>query len=60
MWNKQGNIFNKHRAQVPVVDSIEDKFKIYFSNRDETGKSFPMFITFNKKTKKVSNPKKII
>ena len=59
MWNKQGNIFNKHRAQVPIVDSFKDKFKIYFSNRDKTGKSFPMFITFDKKSKKVSNPTKI-
>ena len=42
MWIKQGNIFNKHHAQVPVVDVYNDIYKIYYSTRDEKGRSVPM------------------
>jgi hypothetical protein len=43
MWNKQGNIFNKHHAQLPVVDVHSDFYRIYYSTRIE-GRSIPMFI----------------
>ena len=45
MWEKQGNIFNKHHSQVPVVDVYSDTFKIYYSTRNEQGKSIPMTIS---------------
>jgi len=45
MWNKQGNIFNEHHSQVPVVDVYSDAFKIYYSTRNEQGKSIPMTIS---------------
>ena len=45
MWNKQGNIFSEHHAQVPVVDITPDTYKIYYSTRDKNGKSIPMTIS---------------
>lgn len=45
MWTKQGNIFNEHHAQLPVVDTTyNDTYKIYYSTRDDKGRSIPMFI----------------
>jgi hypothetical protein len=44
MWDKKGNIFNEHHAQLPVVDIYPDTYKIYYSTRDELGRSIPMFI----------------
>ena len=44
-WIKKGNIFNKHHAQVPVVDSSEiDYWRIYYSTRDEKNRSRAMYI----------------
>tara|TARA_Y100000114_G_C11734064_1_gene315176 strand:- start:260 stop:1153 length:894 start_codon:yes stop_codon:yes gene_type:complete len=54
MWNKQGNIFNKHHAQVPVVDVYDSFFRIYYSTRID-GKSRPMFIDVDK-----HNPKNVL
>ena len=51
MWIKQGNIFNEHHAQVPVVDVYSDAYKIYYSTRNNDGKSIPMSISVTK-----SNP----
>ena len=45
MWNKQGNIFNEHHAQVPVVDVTPDTYKIYYCTRDDKGRSIPMTIS---------------
>lgn len=47
-WTKIGNIFNKHHSQLPVVDNLEDCFRVYYSTRDSQGRSIPMFIDFNK------------
>lgn len=54
MWIKKGNIFNKHHAQVPVIDEYDTFYRIYYSTRIE-GKSNPMFIDVDKQ-----NPSKII
>lgn len=42
-WIKKGNIFNKHHAQLPVVDTYHNYYRIYYSTRDEKGCSIPMF-----------------
>jgi hypothetical protein len=47
-WIKKGNIFDKHRAQLPVVDPYPDRYRIYYSTRDTGGKSIPMFIEVDK------------
>ena len=54
MWIKQKNIFNQHHAQVPVVDSCDGYYRIYYSTRFN-GKSSPMFIDVDKKTFEVIN-----
>lgn len=54
MWEKNGIIFDKHHAQVPVVDEYDDFYRIYYSTRIN-GKSNPLFVDVDKK-----NPKKII
>lgn len=41
-WKKLGNIFDDHHAQLPVVDVLEDKIRVYYSTRKD-GKSLPMF-----------------
>jgi len=56
-WIKKGNIFNKHHAQVPVVDTYDKFYRIYYSTRVE-GKSNPMFIDVDKKSFKVINESK--
>lgn len=43
-WIKKGNIFNKEWAQLPVVESYPDSYKIYYSTRDEQGRSRPKYI----------------
>ena len=48
MWIKQGNIFNKHHAQLPVVDVYFDTYKIYYSTRNINGCSTPMSISVSK------------
>jgi hypothetical protein len=45
MWIKQGNIFNEHHAQLPVVDIYPDTYKVYYSTRNENGCSIPMSIS---------------
>lgn len=55
MWEKQGRLFSKHWAQLPVVDtSYEDRWRIFYSMRIEN-KSYPMFLDVEKE-----NPKNII
>lgn len=54
MWKKKGNIFNKHRSQVPVVDVYDDFYRIYCSKRID-GKSTPFYIDVDKE-----NPSKIL
>jgi hypothetical protein len=63
MWEKKGLVFNvdgsfewnKSHAQVPVVDTLEDRLRIYFATRNSFGKSNISFIEVEK-----TNPKKII
>jgi len=52
MWKKKGLIFkvggeyewNKSHAQVPVVDVLDDRLRIYYASRNSTGKSHMSFI----------------
>lgn len=63
MWVKKQNIFNvsgefdwnKSHAQVPVVDVLDGKLRIYYSTRDRNNRSNVSFIEVEK-----SNPAKII
>lgn len=63
MWIKKGNIYNvngqfdwnKSHAQVPVVDVLEDRIRVYYSTRDESGRSNVSYIEVEK-----NNPEKII
>lgn len=60
MWEKHGNIFNKHHSQVPVVDVCDNTYKIYYSTRNSEGKSIPMSINvFKRDFTKISNPIKL-
>tara|TARA_Y100001963_G_scaffold156807_1_gene251317 strand:+ start:2078 stop:2998 length:921 start_codon:yes stop_codon:yes gene_type:complete len=55
-WIKKGNIFNKHHAQVPVVDIDNDGYwRIYYSTRDDRGRSRAMYIDVEP-----GNPSKIL
>lgn len=47
IWNKKGNIFNKHHSQLPVVDDYLKFYRIFYSTRID-GKSFPMYIDVDK------------
>ncbi len=49
MWNKKGNIFKEHHSQLPVVDVHSGLFKIYYSTRDDLGRSVPMSIKLSGK-----------
>jgi predicted GH43/DUF377 family glycosyl hydrolase len=49
MWSKKGVIFNDEHAQLPVVDVLENTYKIYYSTRDKEGRSIPMFVEVDKK-----------
>jgi len=55
MWQKQGIVFNKNWAQLPVVD-IENQnyWRIYYSHRIDN-KSYPKFFDIEKE-----NPKNIL
>ena len=63
MWVKKGLIYNvdgqfgwnKSHAQVPVVDILSDRFRIYYSSRNSQGKSNVSYIEVEK-----NNPQKII
>lgn len=63
MWIKKGNIYNvngqfdwnKSHAQVPVVDLLEDRIRVYYSTRDVSGRSNVSYIEVEK-----NNPEKII
>jgi hypothetical protein len=60
MWFKQGNIFNKHHAQLPVIDVYHDVYKIYYSTRNENGYSIPMCISISKLNQKlITDPIKV-
>lgn len=48
MWEKKGNIFNKHHSQVPVIDTNNEGYwRIYYSKRID-GKSHPFYIDVEK------------
>jgi hypothetical protein len=60
MWIKQGNIFNEHHAQLPVVDIYPNAYKVYYSTRDEQGRSIPMHMhVFKNNLKSYLHPIKI-
>jgi len=63
-WKKKGLIFRPDNnfdwmvshASIPVVDKVEDnKLRIYFSTRDEQGRSRPTYIEVD-----AENPKRIL
>lgn len=58
-WIKKGNIFNDHHSQLPVVDILEDSYRIYYSTRDNDGRSIPMSLDFNRDLSQRSSPNKI-
>jgi len=53
MWVKKGIIFNSEWAQLPVVDVYHDYYKIYYSTRDEDGRSRPGAICVSKDLQKL-------
>lgn len=63
MWEKKGLIYNvngqlewnKSHAQVPVVDVLSDRIRVYYATRNAEGKSNISFIEVEKE-----NPQKII
>jgi hypothetical protein len=56
IYNVKGNHFwNKTHAQVPVVDVLIDRIRIYYSTRNGQGKSLISFIEVNKE-----NPSEIL
>ena len=63
MWEKKGRIYkvnghldwNKSHAQVPVVDILSDRLRIYYASRNSEGISNASYIEVDKK-----NPQKIL
>lgn len=63
MWSKKGliynvdgkNFWNKSHTQVPVVDLLEDRIRVYYATRNLLGKSNVSYVELEK-----NNPKKII
>lgn len=49
-WIKKGIIFNKHWAQLPVIDVYPDYYKIYYSTRDHLNRSVPKWVKIDKNT----------
>jgi hypothetical protein len=48
MWIKKGVVFNKHWAQLPVVDTKNDNFwRVFYSHRIEN-KSYPKYFDIEK------------
>lgn len=56
MWKKEGKIFSEHHSQLPVVDALDNSYKIYYSTRDELGRSIPMCVQFSKDLKNYDPP----
>jgi hypothetical protein len=54
MWEKKGNIFDEHHAQLPVVDEYEDFYRVYYSTRID-GKSTPLYFDID-----INNPNIIL
>ncbi len=62
-WNKKGLIFNvkgdyewnKSHAQVPVVDVLLDRYRVYYATRNSEGKSNVSYIELD-----LENPSKIL
>ncbi|MBF4507147.1 hypothetical protein IRZ83_10740 [Flavobacterium sp. JLP] len=61
MWIKKGLIYNvnsnyewnKSHAQVPVVDILSDRIRIYYATRNNSGKSNVSFIEVDKNNPKI-------
>lgn len=54
MWKKLGNIYDKHHAQVPVALTLDDKWRIFYSDRIN-GKSVPKYIDVSKEDYQIIN-----
>ena len=59
IWVKKRNIFSEHHAQVPVVDIYPNGYKIYYSTRNESGRSIPMSVFFSKDFSQYNSPIKL-
>jgi hypothetical protein len=52
-WVKKGILFDTEWAQLPVVDVYSNFYKIYYSTRDENGRSKPKAISISKDLQKI-------
>lgn len=43
-WKKLGLIYPGQHSQLPVTEVLDDRIRIYYSTRDESGRSIPMSI----------------
>lgn len=43
-WEKIGNIYDNHHAQLPVADVLDNLIRVYYSTRDTEGRSLPMYV----------------
>lgn len=60
-WIKKGKIFSEHHAQLPVIDSYHNYYRIYYSTRNKDGYSIPMFyqVYKNDLTKSLGDPVRV-
>ena len=47
MWEKIKNVYDKHHSQVPVVQSLKDRWRVFHSDRID-GKSVPKYFELSK------------
>lgn len=43
-WERQGLIRVGHRAQMPIVDTMPDRWRIHYSTRDTGNRSIPLWV----------------
>lgn len=55
-WVKKGIVFNKEFAQLPVVDDLGTSYQIYYSTRDEQGRSIPKWFLVAKNDLTIQSP----
>ena len=55
-WNRVRNIFNEQHSQLPVVDVIDNFYRVYYSTRDDKGRSIPMYFDLSKDLSKYEKP----
>ena len=55
-WIKKGILFNGEFSQLPIVEDDGKFYKIYYSTRDNQGRSIPKYIIVDKNFKETSEP----